>query len=62
MADVLASQAGTSLILMTCQGAAAERGYRAADVLSDVTVHVPALRQRREEIPELVHSILRLRA
>ena len=59
MADLLASQAGTSLIVMTCQGAwAVSAGTRTADVLSDVTVHVPALRQRREEIPELVHSIL----
>ena len=58
MADLMASQADTSLIVMTCQGAGAERGYPAADALSDVTVHVPALRQRREEIPALVHSIL----
>jgi len=58
LVDLLASQAGVPLVLMTCRGAAAERGYEAAEALSDVTIHVPALRQRREEIPELAHSIL----
>jgi transcriptional regulator of acetoin/glycerol metabolism len=60
LADVLASQAGTALVLMTAQPAAREPGcWTMARALSDVTVRVPALRQRREDIPELVHSILR---
>ena len=60
LADVLASQARARLVLMTGQAAAGEPGHwTAAQVLSDATVRVPALRQRREDIPELVHSILR---
>ncbi len=60
LADVLASEADTPLALMTGQAAAGEPGcWTAARLLSDATVHVPALRQRREDIPELVHSILR---
>ena len=60
LADVLATQAGTPLVLVTAQPVPGEPGsWTAARVLSDVTVHVPALRQRREDIPELVHSILR---
>ncbi|MGH3125764.1 MAG: helix-turn-helix domain-containing protein, partial [Streptosporangiaceae bacterium] len=60
LADVLAGHAGTPLVLMTGQTAEDEPGcWAAARVRSDVTVHVPALRQRREDIPELAHSILR---
>jgi transcriptional regulator of acetoin/glycerol metabolism len=59
LADVLASQAGAPLVVMTGQTVVGEAGGWAVPVLSDVTVHVPALRQRREDIPELVHSILR---
>ena len=42
-------------------GQAAAGSCRALDgsPLCDATVRVPALRQRREDIPELVHSILR---
>ena len=59
LADVLASQAGAPLVVMTGQTVMGQAGAWTAPVLSDVTVHVPALRQRREDIPELVHSILR---
>jgi sigma-54 dependent transcriptional regulator, acetoin dehydrogenase operon transcriptional activator AcoR len=58
LAALLAGQAGIPLVLRTCQGAPAERGYQAAEALGDVIIHVPALRQRREEIPELAHSML----
>jgi transcriptional regulator of acetoin/glycerol metabolism len=58
LADFLACQAGIPLVLMTCRGTVAEGGYQAAEAVSDVTIHVPALRQRREEIPELARSIL----
>jgi transcriptional regulator of acetoin/glycerol metabolism len=45
---------------ITSEGAKAERGYRAAEEMSDFILHVPALRQRREDIPELVRSILQV--
>lgn len=59
LADLLGGQPRPRLVLMTCEAATAERGYRAAEAMSDSILHVPALRQRREDIPELVHSILR---
>ncbi|HEX3387664.1 MAG TPA: helix-turn-helix domain-containing protein [Streptosporangiaceae bacterium] len=59
-ADLLAGQAAAPLVLMTGQAAADEPGcWAAAGVHTEVTVHVPALRQRREDLPELAHSLLR---
>jgi sigma-54 dependent transcriptional regulator, acetoin dehydrogenase operon transcriptional activator AcoR len=62
LADLLGGQPRPRLVLMTItsEGAKAERGYRAAEEMSDFILHVPALRQRREDIPELVRSILRV--
>jgi sigma-54 dependent transcriptional regulator, acetoin dehydrogenase operon transcriptional activator AcoR len=59
LADLLGGQVPPRLVLMTHQAATAEGGYRPADAMCDATLHVPALRQRREDIPELVRSILR---
>ncbi len=59
LADLLGGAPRPCLVLMTCTAGTAERGYRAAEAMSDSILHVPALRQRREDIPELVHSILR---
>lgn len=59
-AGLLGGQAAAPLVLMTGQAAADEPGcWSAAGVRTEVTVHVPALRQRREDIPELAHSLLR---
>jgi transcriptional regulator of acetoin/glycerol metabolism len=58
LAELLSSQPRFRLVLMTCEISTAERTYRAAEAMSDSIVHVPALRQRREDIPQLVHSIL----
>jgi sigma-54 dependent transcriptional regulator, acetoin dehydrogenase operon transcriptional activator AcoR len=59
LADLLAAHEGGSMVLMTEQATVRGPDYRGGRELSDVTVHVPALRQRREEIPELARSILR---
>jgi transcriptional regulator of acetoin/glycerol metabolism len=58
LADLLGGQVQPRLVLMTREAATAESGYRPADTMSDAILHVPALRRRREDIPELVHSIL----
>ena len=57
MADLLDGQPGPRLVLMTC--AATTQSCRAASTMRDSILSVPALRQRREDIPELVQSILR---
>jgi transcriptional regulator of acetoin/glycerol metabolism len=59
LADLLDGQMPPRLVLLTREAAAAGSRYRAADAISDFILHVPALRQRREDIPELVHSLLR---
>jgi sigma-54 dependent transcriptional regulator, acetoin dehydrogenase operon transcriptional activator AcoR len=59
LADLLGRPPGPALVLMTCAGGTAENGDRAADLVCDVILQVPALRQRREDIPELVQHILR---
>jgi transcriptional regulator of acetoin/glycerol metabolism len=58
LADVLASQPDAPLVLLTGQPGDGDPQRRPAQALSDATVHVPALRQRREDIPDLVRSIL----
>lgn len=57
--DLLGGQQPPRLVLLTREAAAAGSRSRAADAISDFILHVPALRQRREDIPELVHSMLR---
>jgi transcriptional regulator of acetoin/glycerol metabolism len=59
LADLLASVGNAPLVLMTGQTAVREPECWTATAISEVTVHVPALRQRREDIPELIQSILR---
>jgi transcriptional regulator of acetoin/glycerol metabolism len=59
LTEVLASQARPRLVLMTRQSDTPGSRYQPADAMSDVMVRVPALRQRREDIPDLAHSILR---
>jgi transcriptional regulator of acetoin/glycerol metabolism len=57
LADLLDGQPGPRLVLMTC--AAMTENRRAASTVCDSILQVPALRQRREDIPELVQRILR---
>jgi sigma-54 dependent transcriptional regulator, acetoin dehydrogenase operon transcriptional activator AcoR len=54
---LLDGQPGPRLVLMTC--AAMTESCRAASTVCDSILQVPALRQRREDIPELVQRILR---
>jgi transcriptional regulator of acetoin/glycerol metabolism len=57
LADLLDGPPGPRLVLMTC--AAMTESCRAASTVCDSILRVPALRQRREDIPELVQRILR---
>jgi len=59
LAGLLATVENVPLVLMTGQLAVGDPECWTAGAISDVTVHVPALRQRREDIPELIQSILR---
>jgi sigma-54 dependent transcriptional regulator, acetoin dehydrogenase operon transcriptional activator AcoR len=58
LADLLDRQPGPALVLMTC-ASPAESGGREVGSVCDFILQVPALRQRREDIPELVQHILR---
>ncbi len=58
LTDLLDRQPGPALVLMTCAGPA-ESGGREVGSACDFILQVPALRQRREDIPELVLHILR---
>ena len=58
LADLLDRQPGPALVLMTC-ASPAEGGGREVGSVCDFILQVPALRQRREDIPELVQHILR---
>jgi sigma-54 dependent transcriptional regulator, acetoin dehydrogenase operon transcriptional activator AcoR len=59
VADLLGSQAPARLVLMTREGGQADGGYLPSDEMSDAILHVPALRQRRQDIPELARAVLR---
>jgi sigma-54 dependent transcriptional regulator, acetoin dehydrogenase operon transcriptional activator AcoR len=58
VAGLLGTQAPARLILMTRQGGSADDAYLPTDEMGDVILHVPALRQRRQDIPELAYAIL----
>jgi sigma-54 dependent transcriptional regulator, acetoin dehydrogenase operon transcriptional activator AcoR len=58
VADLLSSQAPARLVLMTREAGPADGGYLATDEMSDAILHVPALRQRRQDIPDLAHAVL----
>jgi transcriptional regulator of acetoin/glycerol metabolism len=57
LADLLDGHLGPRLVLMTC--AATTESCRGASTVYDSILGVPALRQRREDIPELVQGVLR---
>jgi transcriptional regulator of acetoin/glycerol metabolism len=57
LADLLDGHLGPRLVLMTC--AATTESCRGASTVCDSILGVPALRQRREDIPELVQGVLR---
>jgi transcriptional regulator of acetoin/glycerol metabolism len=59
VADLLATQAPARLVLMTREAGPADDGYLPADKMSDGILQVPPLRQRRQDIPELAHAVLR---
>ena len=59
LAEILASQARSRLVLITRQPDRHDPRYEPADAVSEVIVRVPALRERREDIPDLANSILR---
>lgn len=59
LTEVLAGQARSRLVLMTRQSHGPRSCYHPTDAMCDVIVRVPALRQRREDIPDLARSILR---
>jgi transcriptional regulator of acetoin/glycerol metabolism len=59
VADLLATQVPARLVLMTREAGPADGGYLATDVMSDGILQVPPLRQRRQDIPELAHAVLR---
>lgn len=59
VAEILASQARSRLVLMTRQPDLHDPRYEPADAVSEVIVRVPALREHREDIPDLAHSVLR---
>ena len=59
LTEILAAKARSRLVLMTRQSDPHDRRYQPADAASELIVHVPALRERREDIPGLTHSILR---
>ena len=58
VAGLLDTQAPARLVLMTREAGPAD-SYLPTDEMSDAILHVPALRQRRQDIPELAHAILR---
>lgn len=59
LAEILASQALPRLVLVTWQSDTHGPRYQPAEAMSEVTVRVPALRERREGIPDLARSVLR---
>jgi sigma-54 dependent transcriptional regulator, acetoin dehydrogenase operon transcriptional activator AcoR len=59
VADLINSQASARLVLMTREAGSTDGGYLATDEMSDAILHVPALRQRRQDIPGLANAILR---
>ena len=59
VADLLDGQVPDRLVLMTRDAGPADGGYLPTDEMSDAILQVPALRQRRQDIPELAHAILR---
>jgi transcriptional regulator of acetoin/glycerol metabolism len=58
LAELLDAQAPSRLVLLTRESDALGSRYQPTDAVSDVIVRVPALRQCREDIPGLTHSIL----
>jgi sigma-54 dependent transcriptional regulator, acetoin dehydrogenase operon transcriptional activator AcoR len=58
LTEILASGARSRLMLMTRQPDTHGPRYQPAEAMSEVIVRVPALRERREDIPDLAHSIL----
>jgi sigma-54 dependent transcriptional regulator, acetoin dehydrogenase operon transcriptional activator AcoR len=59
VADLLGAQAPARLVLMTREAGPADGGYLPTDKMSDAILQVPPLRQRRQDIPELAHAVLR---
>jgi sigma-54 dependent transcriptional regulator, acetoin dehydrogenase operon transcriptional activator AcoR len=59
VADLLRGQAPPRLVLMTREAGPADGGYLPTDEMSDAILQIPPLRQRREDIPELAHAVLR---
>jgi sigma-54 dependent transcriptional regulator, acetoin dehydrogenase operon transcriptional activator AcoR len=59
VADLLDGQVPARLVLMTRETSQADGGYLPTDELTDAIMQVPALRQRRQDIPDLAHVILR---
>lgn len=62
LADLLAAtMAGSRLVMITRQRRSGDTGMAPLPFLSEAVVCVPSLQQRREDIPDLAHSILRAR-
>jgi sigma-54 dependent transcriptional regulator, acetoin dehydrogenase operon transcriptional activator AcoR len=59
LTEILAGQSWPRLVLMTRQAGSSDPRYQPAEAVSEVIVRAPALRERRESIPDLVHAILR---
>jgi sigma-54 dependent transcriptional regulator, acetoin dehydrogenase operon transcriptional activator AcoR len=59
LTEILAGQPGPRLVLMTRQAGSGGPRYQPAEAASEVVVRVPALRERPESLPDLVHAILR---
>lgn len=59
LAEMLTTQARSRLVLMTRQHDPHDSRYDPVDAVSEVTLRVPALRERREDIPDLAYSLLR---